>query len=197
MTSASKRIIELTPDMLEPLEREFGPAYDASSSRVLFAIRAVAQRINDDVNGRLARFGLNSASYNYIVTLYASKDYSLTQNRIRQIVHTTYASVTQMVRSLEDAGLVKRVKNPADGRSVIVTLTPKGVKLARRAIPANHRVLERKLKNLSLAQRENLIGLLLAVIDGFDEADLAVPRSIPSLVRFERSEAQRRTKKAG
>lgn len=167
MSVAAKRVIVLTDEMQAPLEREFPEEYSGSSSAVLFAIRAVAQRINDEANGWLAPFGLNAASYNYLVMLYASPQRSLTQNQIRQIVHTTHASVAQMVRSLEQDGLVKRRKNPLDARSVVVRLTPKGVRRVRTAIPVHHRTIEAKLRFLSEAKRRQLLALLVDVDRGF------------------------------
>lgn len=162
--------IDLTEQLLEPLREEFGASYTVSSSRVLFAIRALAQRINDDVSGWLAPFGLNAASYNYLIALYARKR-PLTPNELRLAFHTTYSNVAQMIGSMEDAGIIRKAKNPNDGRSFFVVLTPKGVALARRVIPFNHRLLEQKLRRLSEKKRDQLMELLLEVNDGFDESE--------------------------
>ena len=119
---------------------------------------------------RLAGLGLNSGSYNHLITLYAAgPDYTLTQNEIRLYVHTTHASVAQMVQRLERDGLVKRTKNPRDARSVIVKLTPKGVKLMQVAAPMHHLMIEEKLRHVSTADRRHLMDLLLAINRGFDE----------------------------
>src|SRR6204780_5908656 len=109
---ADKRILALTGGMGEPLEEQFPGEYNRDSTRVFFSIRALAQRINDEANGWLAAYGLNSGSYNHLITLYAAgPDYTLTQNEIRLYVHTTHASVAQMVQRLEGAGAAKRGEN--------------------------------------------------------------------------------------
>ena len=167
---ADKRIVALTDAMVRPLEDEFPAEYNRDSTRVFFAIRALAQRINDEANGWLAELGLNSGSYNHLVTLYAAgPDYLLTQNEIRQLVHTTHASVAQMVRRLERDGLVKRTKNPRDARSVVVKLTPKGIRLVQTAAPIHHKMIEQKLKHVSTPDRRRLMDLLLSINRGFEE----------------------------
>ncbi len=161
--------------MVEPLEEQFPAEYNRDSTRVVFAIRALAQIINDEANGWLATLGLNSGSYNYLITLYAAgTGYALTQNEIRQHVHTTHASVAQMVRTLERDGLVKRTKNPLDARSVVVRLTPKGIRLMKRAAPIHHRMIEQKMKHVPTADRRRLMELLLSVSRGFEGAEAAV-----------------------
>src|ERR1700761_3105386 len=100
------RVISLTDAMVDRLEREYPEVYDRNSTRVFFAIRALAQSINDEANAWLAPFGLSAGSYNYLVNLYAlGRQNGLTQNEIRKLVHTTHASVAQMVRTLERDGL--------------------------------------------------------------------------------------------
>jgi DNA-binding MarR family transcriptional regulator len=162
-----QRILALTDAMVRPLEEQFPEDYNRDSTRVFFAIRALAQRINDEANGWLAELGLNSGSYNHLITLYAAgPEYTLTQNEIRLYVHTTHASVAQMVQRLERDGLVKRAKNPRDARSVVVKLTPKGVRLVQTAAPIHHRKIEEKLRHVSTTDRRKLMDLLLAIDRG-------------------------------
>ncbi len=159
--------------MVDRLETEYPDHYNRDSTSVFFAIRALAQTINDDANAWLAECGLNSATYNYLVNIYAlGKDHALTQNEISLLVHTTHASVAQMVRVLEKDGLVKRKKNPLDGRSVVVTLTARGLRIIRKAIPLHHSAMERKIAHMSQRDRKKLMSLLLAVDNGL-EADRA------------------------
>jgi DNA-binding MarR family transcriptional regulator len=173
-----ERIVALTDAMVAPLEEEFPDSYNRDSTRVFFAIRALAQRINDDANAWLAPLGLGAGSYNYLVTLYAAgRNYALTQNEIRLLVHTTHASVAQMVRTLERDRLVKRTRNPRDARSVVVRLTAKGVRLVRAAVPVHHAMIEERMQHVTLADRKRLMDLLLAVNHCFDRAATSSPSS--------------------
>lgn len=165
----------LTNERLLPLKREFPDSYDPETTRIVFSIRSLAQYINDEANVWLAKFGLNAGTYNYLAMLYAAKNRTLTQNDIRKLVHTTHSTVAQMIGTLERAGLAKRKRNPDDARSVVVTLTPKGVATVRRALPAHHIAINSRLKGLTKTQQRSLLSLLEAVREGFDESACALP----------------------
>jgi DNA-binding MarR family transcriptional regulator len=165
---SERGIVFLTDEMMEPFEQSFPGAFNRDSTRALFAIRSLAQRVNDDANQWLSAFGLNSASYNYLIALFASKDYTLTQIGIRGLMHTSYASVTQMVHSLERDGFVERTKNPRDGRSMLVKLTPKGIATMKQALPKHHSAIETGMRFLSKDERETLMSLLMKIDRGFD-----------------------------
>jgi DNA-binding MarR family transcriptional regulator len=166
---AARSIIFLTEDIMEPFERRFPAEFNRDSTRTLFAIRALAQRINEEQNQWLAPFGLNTASYNYLIALYGNPDYTLTQNQIRHLMHTSYASVTKMAYSLERDGLVERAKNPDDKRSMSLKLTPKGVATMEQALPFHHRTIEDAMRDVSTAERQQLVELLVKISHGFDQ----------------------------
>jgi DNA-binding MarR family transcriptional regulator len=165
---AVRSIIFLTDDIMEPFEQRFPAEFNRESTRTLFAIRALAHRINEEQNTWLAPFGLNTASYNYLIALYGSPDYTLTQNQIRRLMHTSYASVTKMATSLERDGLVERAKNPEDGRSMSLKLTPKGITTMERALPFHHRTIEDAMHDVTSAERQQLVDLLVKISHGFD-----------------------------
>jgi len=153
---------------MEPFEQRFPAEFNRDSTRTLFAIRALAQRINEEQNQWLGPFGLNTASYNYLIALYGNPDYTLTQNQIRRLMHTSYASVTKMASSLERDGLVERAKNPKDGRSVSLSLTPKGIATIEAALPFHHRTIEDAMRDVTTAERQQLVELLVKISHGFD-----------------------------
>jgi DNA-binding MarR family transcriptional regulator len=165
---SEKGIIFLTDAMMEPFAKRFPTQFNRDSTRTLFAIRAVAQQINDDALEWLAPFGLNSASYNYLIVLFAAGGHALSQNEIRRQVHTSHASVTQMISTLERDGLVARSKNPADGRSLLVSLTAKGLSTIEAALPVHHANIEAGMRGVSAAERTQLLEILLKVNAGFE-----------------------------
>ena len=171
----ASRFIALTDEMMAPMAERFPDTFNRESTRILFALRAVAQQVNEEANAWLAPLGLNAATYNYLTNLFVAENMTLTQNEIRQFVHTTHATVAQMVRTLERAGLVRRVKNPADARSMMVTLSAKGARIMKAAAPLHHAALEERLKVLSRKDRQQLMKLLLAVSRGFDPKSTVEP----------------------
>ena len=139
------------------------------STSALFAIRAIAQRINDYANEWLEPLGLSASQYNHLVNLRFFQNGSARLNELATHTHTTNASVTVMISGLEAAGLVKRERDATDGRSVLVKLTPKGRALTERAIRLHHRNINGGMKSLSMTERRELLALLTKVADGFEK----------------------------
>jgi DNA-binding MarR family transcriptional regulator len=65
--------------------------------------------------------------------------------------------------------LVKRSDDPADGRSVRVSLTRKGRTMVDRAIPTHQDNLRSGMDRLTIEERRQLVDLLRKVAGGFEE----------------------------
>jgi DNA-binding MarR family transcriptional regulator len=81
----------------------------------------------------------------------------------------TAASVTHRVDRLERAGLVRRVPDAADRRSVCVELTPEGLALVERAIEAHAAAEENAVSGLTAAERKELARLLRKLLLTFGD----------------------------
>lgn len=163
-----RRAVVVLPDALvEPHVAQFPESFDPWSARALFAIRAVAQRVNDHASDWLAPFGLTAAKYNYLVVLHAAKD-PLALNELGAYIHTSNVAVTAMIDALEREGLVERVRHPEDRRSVLAKLTPRGRRRVERAFPIHHRNIEAAMAELPPRERKTLVHLLTKLADGFD-----------------------------
>jgi DNA-binding MarR family transcriptional regulator len=163
-----KPIVRLPDDMLTLHEEQFPGTFERHTTIAMFALRALAQRVNDCTNDTLAPLGLNAAKYNYLVVLYMTPKGMLTLNEISDLIHTSNATVTSMVKTLENDGLVRRSAHPTDRRSVVVRLTAKGRKRVEAAIPLHHRNIDDAMSELAIAERAQLGALLLKLAAGFD-----------------------------
>jgi DNA-binding MarR family transcriptional regulator len=143
--------------------------FDPDTHYALFALRAVAQLVNDHSNEWLAELGLTVGKYGYLVTLEAVPGRRMTFNELSGWIHTTNATVTTMIQSLERDGLVRRVANPDDRRSVLAELTPKGSRLAKRAIVLHHENIERALRDFPIEKRRELFRLLVELGEAFEK----------------------------
>jgi len=166
--SQRKSILQLPEAMLEKQRVLFPDEFDRDGIIATFALRAIAQRINDRTNELLAPLGLNAAKYNYLVVIYFSAEQMLTLNEISVLIHTSNATVTSMVKTLESDGLLRREANPTDGRSVVVELTPAGRRTIERAIPAHRHDIAVGMRAFSAAERAQLAALLLKLGRGLD-----------------------------
>ena len=64
----------------------------------------------------------------------AGPERTLSPTQLYKVVQVTSGGMTKMLHALEHAQLIERVENPADGRSRLVMITPKGIALAEQII---------------------------------------------------------------
>ena len=164
-----KPMLRLPEAMLEKQAREFPESFERYSVLAIFALRTLAQRINDYTNDVLAPLGLNAAKYNYLMVLYVSPEGGMTPSELSRFIHTSNATVTAMLAVLERDGFVRRRAHRTDGRSSILTLTAKGKRIVERAAPLHHGHWASALSDLSIAERAQLTDLLLRAGEGFDK----------------------------
>ena len=90
------------------------------------SIMRVQQLLLADFDATVGRHGLTFARYEALVLLAFSQEGHLPMSKMGQrlMVHPT--SVTNIVQRLVGQGLVERVPNPADGRGMLATITPRG-----------------------------------------------------------------------
>ena len=77
-------------------------------------------------------------------------------------------SMTRVIASLADMGLVERAPHPVDGRQVLVTVSPSGAELVKAARRARQEWLGERLATLNSEQRDTLrhaADLLSALVD--------------------------------
>ena len=91
--------------------------------------------------------GLTARQYNYLSVIYVEE--RVTPNEIGRLIHTANPTVTSMLNALERDGLVVREQHPEDGRSSVVTLTPRGKALYENAFQLHHDPLEETMAALS------------------------------------------------
>ena len=85
--------------------------------------------------------GLTFARFEVLRLLAFSRHGVLPVGKVGERLQVHPASVTNAVQRLEDAGLVVRSANPADGRSVLAAITPAG----RRLVEACTELLNREV----------------------------------------------------
>ena len=76
----------------------------------------------------------------------------------------SHSRAVRVVDQLEAGGLVRRRRDPGDGRAVLVTLTPRGRRDAGRVLAARAALLESVLAGLSATERRTLAGAAGAVL---------------------------------
>ena len=116
----------------------------------------VAAHLEAELEEALAEHGLTRASFLVLAELEGAPDRSLSQREVVARVRRTSGTMSVRLGRLEHAGVIRRERDPENGRSVTVTLTERGLRLAEAARPAYRDRCERMLAALSTAARDSL-----------------------------------------
>jgi DNA-binding MarR family transcriptional regulator len=106
-------------------------------------------------------FGLNLASFDVLATLRRSgSSFTLSPGDLLSSSMVTSGTMTNRIDQLVKAGFVVRVQNPDDGRSVLVSLTKKGLKVIDAVVEEHVQIQSRLVEGLSESQFDRLNRLL-------------------------------------
>jgi MarR family transcriptional regulator, lower aerobic nicotinate degradation pathway regulator len=147
-----------------------GPNTSGEETRtVLDGIRRIVQSLRESSRWAEKYVGMSGAQLFVLQKLAESPGVSL--NELAARTHTHQSSVSTIVARLVENGLVVRRPSPSDGRSVTLTLSPRGHKLAQRSPDAAQGRLIAGIERLTAARRRALAGALDALADAMDAAD--------------------------
>jgi DNA-binding MarR family transcriptional regulator len=106
----------------------------ASQTADLAARLRFIELARGELTNRRRRIGIFGATmfgepgWEVLLTLYASDSRHLTIARISKTVTASWSSTLRWIEQLDETGMVTREPNPTDRRSVLVAITPKGVR---------------------------------------------------------------------
>lgn len=125
-TRQTKRSSDLVDLIMDQWSREI-PDLDVNSISVLGRLHRCDIRYQGLVSDVLEEFNLTTASFDVLASLRRSgPDYRRTAGQLAEIGLISSGGLTQRIDRLEQAGLVKRTKEPADRRIVYIQLTEAG-----------------------------------------------------------------------
>jgi DNA-binding MarR family transcriptional regulator len=151
-------------DHVDHLIEQWGrvlPELDVSPMAVIARISRLCRILERDVDQIYAEYGLNHAQFGVLAALRRSgPPYRLSPTELYNSLLITSGAVTNRLERLTAAGLVRRVPDPEDGRSLLVALTPKGLRLIDRLIELHYAREAELLASLGVRDREQLVRLL-------------------------------------
>lgn len=163
-----KGVLFVPEEQVRRHRERFPGLFDPSVPRVLFALRALAQRIDDDYNIWLAQFGLTAAKVNHLAVLYGTEGQALSVSDLSRYIHASNSNVSVIVDAMARDGLVQKKPDASDRRRVLVVLRAKGRNLFEKAFPIHVGYLNRALDGVTNEERDGLVQLLLRIGSGFD-----------------------------
>ena len=87
----------------------------------------------------MSAFDLTPARVAVISVLHRQPDKRLTVGEIAGLLHVSSTNISRRLDGLEKAGWVQRDRNPDDGRSIYISLTPVGIEKAEAILPRMYR----------------------------------------------------------
>jgi DNA-binding MarR family transcriptional regulator len=154
------------------------PDLDTSPVAVIARLGRATAYIDAGVNARLAEFGLTREAWDVLASLRRTgPPHRLSPTQLYLALMRSSGAMTHRLATLERAGLVKRVADPEDGRSILVQLTRKGLALVDRVAPAHLANEQALLAGLNQEEQRTLAELLRKLLHEFEADRLPPPPS--------------------
>lgn len=145
-------------------------------------------RVHAHVTGELDRrmteaHGVSLADYGVLITLVSAPGMQLRMGELGARRLVSPSKISRVIDELERGGLVKRTRDPEDGRSFLATLTRRGLRRLREAQVTHHAVVrERFLEGLSERQVNELARIWDTAVPGVVGAEVWPPAEVRSSV---------------
>ena len=168
------------------------PDLDTGPIGIIARLGRAQAYIDPALDSVFAEHGLTRSSWDVLAALRrVGEPYRLTPTELYQALMRTSGAITHTLHRLEYAGLVERLVNPEDARSLYVALTPRGVQLTDTVAPLHLDNERRLLAGLTPDEQRTLAHLLRKLLLGF-ERDQPAPTPRPAR-RAARRHPPRRT----
>lgn len=137
-----------------------GPGVDERNRHVGFLLKQVHHLLNAAIEEEMRRQGLNLTFPRAVALVSLLQNDGLSNAALARAAMVSAQTMHQIVRRLEQDGLVARTADPAHGRVRRTSLTDAGRALLMRGVAVSEPVFERMLDGLDTADRDRLVGLL-------------------------------------
>ena len=158
-----------TPYMREAYAARF-PAAALQRLETVFALKATAQQMTNVLNEWLESTAGSPARFQALAMLWGAGDRWVPHQEIIAALQVKRATVSALMFSLEQDGLVRSVGDQQDRRRMLASITEKGKRVITSAMELNAGRLERALANFSPGDHESLQNLLTRFKDAFQVA---------------------------
>lgn len=155
----------------------------ALESQLCFALARASRGVVNAYRAVLDPLGLTHPQYLVMLALWQHGPLSL--KRLADLVALEPATLSPLVRRVESIGYVTRERDPADERTLVITLTPQGRRLRRRAEQVPLTMADRL--GLDLAELPAQLAALNALADAADTAGRASSRGAAGTHRRQRT----------
>jgi DNA-binding MarR family transcriptional regulator len=147
------------------------PDLDVTPLQVLSRVSRLARHLDRARRAAFAAHGLETWEFDVLSALRRQgKPYQLSPGALLRATLVTSGTMTNRIDRLESAGLVSRRPDSRDKRSVLVELTPAGMRTVDAAFADLLGREQALLTGLTATQQQQLAGLLRILLVPFDAA---------------------------
>ena len=132
---------------------------DVTEIEVYFLLIGVTDQIRVKVEAMLNKLKINRARMIPLAMLFTAPGKQLRPSELAEHAGCTRATMTGILDGLEDGGLLRRVHDPADRRTLKIELTPAGEKLIRKVLPQHFKNVSKIMAGVSEAERRSLASI--------------------------------------
>lgn len=155
--------------LIEDWRREI-PSLDTGGIAVVGRILRLGRLLEGRINDKLKPFGLIYTDFDLLATLRRSGGaYCLTPTELRRSVLLTSGAMTAALDRLEKMGLITRVRDKADRRSMSAKLTPAGTALLEKVLLLRFDDANEVASALTKSQSEITASALRQMLQSLDE----------------------------
>lgn len=155
---------------LEEVRAELPPELDLTVEGMVDRILGIGRRLQKLLDETLAGHGLSHGEWKVLSSLHwAGSPYRRSAGELARIADLSSGAMTNRLDRLEEAGLVRRLRDPDDRRGVLVELTDEGRALWKDAIGAQAEKEALFASALTKPEQEQLNGLLRRLMLEFEE----------------------------
>ena len=145
------------------------PDIDTGPMGLIGRLVRLSALFSEEMKKNFAKHELSAASFDVLATLLRSgPPHALSPNQLLATMMITSGTMTNRINQLEKDGLVARIPNPDDKRSVRVQLTARGMNKIDAAVTDHVAVQKRLVERLSQADQSTLNDLLDKGLSSFE-----------------------------
>ncbi|WP_433469847.1 MarR family winged helix-turn-helix transcriptional regulator [Spirillospora sp. CA-128828] len=149
------------------------PDLDVSAMGVVGRISRAQLLLGRELRDFFAARGLESWEFDVLATLRRhGAPYELTAGALLKAAMVTSGAITNRIDRMEAKGLVERVRDAGDRRSVRIRLTPRGLEIVDELVGLHAANEERLLAALDPEARERLAAALRTLLESLGDTSL-------------------------
>ena len=137
--------------------------------QLCFALYAASRSVMHTYGPLLDDLGLTYPQYITLLVLWEEADQPMTVGAVGRRLRLDTGTLTPLLKRLERMGLIRRVRDTADERRVLVELTDEGMAVREEAASIPRRLIQQT--GLSVNDVVDLRSQLVQLIDQLDHAD--------------------------